>query len=843
MSEQAARRAIAAKRLALRDLGGHDVGDAVGALQDGGSGGFLQKFADGAICWHANTGAHEVHGNVLKRYLELGGPGTNPLTGSRSLGYPVADEQTTSLGVPFSRFEFGVIYGVRGPGAVGVYGELRTEYAEALGLPLVEPLRTAEGSLLWCEHALIFKPKAAASGAIRAAVRKPMLGLPAMITRDRAVDLPISISYGIDRHSWEDLLALFPNTLPTVAERKVGELLARLWGGRILLHPVADPGKRFAVDVALRDIQGSEDGLRTARLRCRFAGGGALPDRTLMSMCFVRPDGVLVTVAPHAFYTRDDWNRFGFIHATDIHVSKRVESFRRRLREAGQTAGASNVVNTNDSFRSLIRYANRQHALGKIDFIVATGDLVDYAFEDGDPIPGPGNFQHFERIVLGRAQPPNGDGVPNEALRVPIFTLLGNHDYVVNPYELFFEIDIPVLSDNVVKKFADFNLSRTDARALQGGRMPTVSRDAAARMAQSSVSAPNYYRSRINRSLSYVAELGPNHRLVMLDTGPNADVLDDTTDAFEHYLGWSNENEASFVRGTPNSAGVDMTFFRDAMRRLPPRGVTIIGMHNPPFNPAGNEYAPFFRESVRPTMAKQALEQAVERFLGRHSPFPEGHASWPRTPTPHFKHGSTADLLDAGHGLGSGAADFLRLCIDNGVDVVLCGHVHQHVDFRVEKDLSDGLRFFMDFYCENPARFRETYDWTQRNISGVPAVIGSKDPIHVRVDPDAGVAEPVTEREIRTDGRVVQSRELRVPPYPTPLSGAADKASWWKRHRPLVLQTSCLGPIDYHQRMAAKGTVKKRPVAFQGVRVLSVAGDHIDSIMHVAIEDIRRGGA
>ncbi len=45
------------------------VGKKVGAEQNAGSGGRVQRYQKGRIYWHRNTGAHEVHGGILKKYL------------------------------------------------------------------------------------------------------------------------------------------------------------------------------------------------------------------------------------------------------------------------------------------------------------------------------------------------------------------------------------------------------------------------------------------------------------------------------------------------------------------------------------------------------------------------------------------------------------------------------------------------------------------------------------------------------------------------------------------------------------------------------------------------------
>lgn len=64
--------------------------------------GLSNTFEGGHLYWSAATGAHEVHGGILAKYLQAGGPAS-------ALGFPVSDEQESSLG-RVSYFERGAIY-------------------------------------------------------------------------------------------------------------------------------------------------------------------------------------------------------------------------------------------------------------------------------------------------------------------------------------------------------------------------------------------------------------------------------------------------------------------------------------------------------------------------------------------------------------------------------------------------------------------------------------------------------------------------------------------------------------------------------------------------------------
>lgn len=137
---------IKAKWQELKDRG-LDLGPQAGVEQSAGSGGRVQIYQNGRIYWHGDIGAFEVHGRILTKYLEMGGPGTNPASGKRSLGYPKSDELRTRDGPYVSHFEWGSIYWVRDVGAVSFYGDffIQWKLASNVGYPLTEPMATPGG--------------------------------------------------------------------------------------------------------------------------------------------------------------------------------------------------------------------------------------------------------------------------------------------------------------------------------------------------------------------------------------------------------------------------------------------------------------------------------------------------------------------------------------------------------------------------------------------------------------------------------------------------------------------------------------------------------------------------
>ncbi|MBF6137147.1 polysaccharide deacetylase family protein [Nocardia otitidiscaviarum] len=90
-----------------RGLLGYPVSDEVAV-----TGGRASQFEGGNVYWSATTGAHEVHGAILGRYLQIGG------TGSR-LGLPISDEYDIDGGRR-SDFRHGAIKWDAGTGVVTV---------------------------------------------------------------------------------------------------------------------------------------------------------------------------------------------------------------------------------------------------------------------------------------------------------------------------------------------------------------------------------------------------------------------------------------------------------------------------------------------------------------------------------------------------------------------------------------------------------------------------------------------------------------------------------------------------------------------------------------------------
>ena len=121
-----------------RALGGERglLGHPVAGERAAGGGGRVSVFEGGAVFWTGRTGAREVHGEIREHYQQRGGPGG-------FLGYPVGDEEAVAAG-RVSRFEGGHVYWSPATGAHEVHGQILGRYlaeggpGSSLGFPVAD---------------------------------------------------------------------------------------------------------------------------------------------------------------------------------------------------------------------------------------------------------------------------------------------------------------------------------------------------------------------------------------------------------------------------------------------------------------------------------------------------------------------------------------------------------------------------------------------------------------------------------------------------------------------------------------------------------------------------------
>jgi uncharacterized protein with LGFP repeats len=91
-----------------RSVLGYPTSDEIDAAP--GTGGRVNHFQFGSIYWRPATGAHEVHGAILSKYMSLGAE-------TSSLGFPITSETPDGNGGRYNRFEKGSIVWTPATGA------------------------------------------------------------------------------------------------------------------------------------------------------------------------------------------------------------------------------------------------------------------------------------------------------------------------------------------------------------------------------------------------------------------------------------------------------------------------------------------------------------------------------------------------------------------------------------------------------------------------------------------------------------------------------------------------------------------------------------------------------
>ena len=172
-----------------------------------------------------------------------------------------------------------------------------------------------------------------------------------------------------------------------------------------------------------------------------------------------------------------------FIHLTDLHIAQRNDEILEEVlkieqedkkglldtlssiiikKEKGKIRSREEIIecyiNFNDNFRKLIHTANEMAQRGELDFIVITGDIVDFAGLGWDEEIGPAenNWKIFLDIVTGKGNEKNKsfrlknqDATEiNCGLNIAIFTSTGNHDWRMHPGSL-----LPYVGEGECKKF------------------------------------------------------------------------------------------------------------------------------------------------------------------------------------------------------------------------------------------------------------------------------------------------------------------------------------------------------------------------------------------------------
>jgi hypothetical protein len=849
---------------------GFDLGQPLSAEQNAGYGPTDREYQKGNIYWHPVMGAsaHEVHGGILSIYSANGGPGVSSKSRIREFGFPLTDENRTALEqVPYSEFETGAIYWTPSTGGVFFTWDLYSGYkanASTLGLPVANMVNIAGGQAVYCERGVVWAHPSIKGTPLIGTVRPPLLGNP-QITTTSQVNLGPIIEFSIPNAAIAEKLASLTSAAFT-----------EIWQGVLFLRASGTTsyiGVNFSVSRTGPIGAGSYTVSATA--------SGPLLNSTLYDLVLRIGADYTYDLSPHCLYAKDSWENFGLLHATDIHLSLRNQNLGAVLAKKGMGDAARQYTNFQDSFRDFIRYVNHLHSIGLADAVVATGDLIDYIVEAGDN-PHTGNFARFRNMVLGTAF--DAGVAVGEELKVPIYCTFGNHDYRPNPYDLRIHISAGpggIFDDSYMDNHSSHNLTPLEATVAQGGDKEYGLTDFSSAFKMLAIDktggAYAYFAKYFSTVRSFVVEMGP-HCLVVLDSLyddgiPQISGWEDLLKfCLEYERGTLPPGTNQLINGCNDVSGLlngACSMVANAANQACTYGVVIVGVHVPPFAPKGGEYPYYLRETLHPHVDSKLTEE----YLNRNSIKSDG---WTTTGTSYFRTGEAGN----GHGLDNGVPaeyqmDFLRVLAGLGynatrpVDLLLCGHHHDRTEYRIGLSGSD-VEYYMDFYLEEPAEYYSTIANEDLQIPGGEKITkGSR--IHVKIQPGAAVAGTLTSTQIKDGPLTVTQGIISLPPYATPLDTAADAKQWWAAHRPLIVQTAALGPIDPRQRYDAfwqvdnevpvvggtatvesptepsssfdtKVTRIPRPQpdpTFEGFRVVLVSNNVIQKVHYVTIAELR----
>jgi hypothetical protein len=650
----------------------------------------------------------------------------------------------------------------------------------------------------------------------------------------------------------------------------------------------------------------------------QIPAGSHLKERGLYELVMNLPGRLGHTISPNCVYVKKDWSNFGFIHVTDVHVNRRHDHFANILRAAAEdktlgslapwAEGAEKCQNFNDNFRHFIRYANSLYDQGKLDFILNTGDLVDTITEgfadmedfspDGRYSHSAGNFLFFEQLVLGKN--PSTDNVrktPNERLRVPMFTILGNHDYRYHTFKLRFRIDTtklelpfllsgdPVIitgmfiAKHLVKEhltlemFDAHGLKAHEADLLTWGLgkyketvqslsndtspalLPpqnTIAGDAIKMVALDKTEEfQRYYHVKINRNNSYVLKVG-RHRFVMLDVKHDIDIPLGGAGAIFEYI-WKfivdrSEGQEDAFSGGPQSKGFDTDQLRLVEQAISEaklgaeKGIVVIGIHNGPINLKTGAPPNFLRATIHPHLDPQVVKDYLTRQKGDENTLEQAaKEGWRFSGTPFFKSGSNGFMLDTGFAKEN-SNEFMKVCagteFQNGknADLILYGHHHQHVEYIIkwENEQMNNLAYYTDHFTFNPSR----YYCSPNTLPGE-----EDDPVRIIIKEGADPTklDPIKLKEIHDEtGKEYEVWELETPPYANSFEKQANKAEWWRIHSPLYLESAALGPLDTNDRRDPEfNKMANNGLHFQGARLIRVENNIISTIETIRLSEMR----
>lgn len=287
----------------------------------------------------------------------------------------------------------------------------------------------------------------------------------------------------------------------------------------------------------------------------------------------------------HPVFVRKPASALRIANIADLHMDQRIDAYEKRLANSPDRPKAYH--NWNQASIDLYRQARKDS-----DAILMVGDLIDYGrgYNGSGPM-GDDNSYWRDRnwFLFYEALAREGE------YSVPVYTILGNHDWRLNPYpagtrgapdpesmnltkeqveiahgpgadKLAYQLDLALIA----KAFVQL-IGRTGELDLRG--LPTDTR----------IESVAWYLLQINPFLDYTARLPGGYNLCMLDWAEDEIVSRDLVIAGENYGRQTPPNTYGGPQAKNNLTSVqhELVEITAAM----PRGPRILGVHAPPVAP------------------------------------------------------------------------------------------------------------------------------------------------------------------------------------------------------------------------------------------------------------------
>lgn len=342
-------------------------------------------------------------------------------------------------------------------------------------------------------------------------------------------------------------------------------------------------------------------------------------------------------------------------------------------------------INPNNQLRKLIKIANKKVLENDLDFMVLTGDIVDFVIKgefsekvnDLNKIKlNQTNWKVFHDIILNKEQKEKHVRVlKSQELLCPIFTIVGNHDYRPYHYDLTWA--------GLYKKIG---LTSSEASALN----ELFSANPISSISKSNLALKPYLRN-INPSLDFSITLG-EVELVFLNSG---------SDSFKNFR--------DLLSGHPSVTGlndIQIKYLENLInQKFSPQKEFLLLIHGPPINIGKSKYFRKRLQEIGKTDIRKKIEDFKESILKK-----VGKEDISRRIDTSFnvKHGTVSSNWE----------ELIQFC-KNYTLLTLSGHTHVLKEFRLgetkEKSTVYDAPPFILKKLQNPAAvyydvYSEKYD-------------------------------------------------------------------------------------------------------------------------------------